>query len=472
MSIKTKTGRNDPCPCGSGRKYKHCHGGAPLAAVPSDDIAEVLQRSLEWLDTLHSREFSNAVRELIFDLFWPDDDLLPEDVDEHTWPMIFMNVNEWLIAQGDIRTGAHWQPTVDLLLGTRGPHLGPKQREFLGKLAETPLRLYHLTDVRPGEGLTLVDAFDDAAVPLEVRERSASRTLKPGQLLGARPIEVDDHLELSGALYPFSPLHASLVLASLDEFIDEHQANVHPEDRPYEIAILIARAWFEQMLLPPPIPAIFDASTGEPLVPTTDHYRIEDREALEARLAACTELEAGDTAVWERIDEDAEGVRRPRLSLRINTRGERIELFCRTQRLADEGRAWFDALAGSTVRHLTREIEDPRGMLAARHRDGPIKPVRGGKADSGPADLSQIDPETMTDLMSQVVRRTYANWADEPIPILDNRSPRELMATPAGLERVKGLLRGYEANEARLAADQGRAPVSFQFLWDALGIRR
>jgi preprotein translocase subunit SecA len=22
-----RTGRNDPCPCGSGKKYKHCHGG-------------------------------------------------------------------------------------------------------------------------------------------------------------------------------------------------------------------------------------------------------------------------------------------------------------------------------------------------------------------------------------------------------------------------------------------------------------
>lgn len=21
-----KVGRNDPCPCGSGRKFKHCHG--------------------------------------------------------------------------------------------------------------------------------------------------------------------------------------------------------------------------------------------------------------------------------------------------------------------------------------------------------------------------------------------------------------------------------------------------------------
>jgi len=23
-----KVGRNDPCPCGSGRKYKHCHGSS------------------------------------------------------------------------------------------------------------------------------------------------------------------------------------------------------------------------------------------------------------------------------------------------------------------------------------------------------------------------------------------------------------------------------------------------------------
>ena len=23
---KGKVGRNDPCPCGSGKKYKHCHG--------------------------------------------------------------------------------------------------------------------------------------------------------------------------------------------------------------------------------------------------------------------------------------------------------------------------------------------------------------------------------------------------------------------------------------------------------------
>jgi uncharacterized protein len=31
-----KVGRNEPCPCGSGKKYKHCHGG-PGAGAPAND---------------------------------------------------------------------------------------------------------------------------------------------------------------------------------------------------------------------------------------------------------------------------------------------------------------------------------------------------------------------------------------------------------------------------------------------------
>ncbi|MGH9717376.1 MAG: SEC-C metal-binding domain-containing protein [Candidatus Acidiferrales bacterium] len=29
-NIKTKIGRNDPCPCGSGKKYKRCCGGLTI----------------------------------------------------------------------------------------------------------------------------------------------------------------------------------------------------------------------------------------------------------------------------------------------------------------------------------------------------------------------------------------------------------------------------------------------------------
>jgi len=32
VHAEEKIGRNDPCPCGSGKKYKKCHGAAAGAA--------------------------------------------------------------------------------------------------------------------------------------------------------------------------------------------------------------------------------------------------------------------------------------------------------------------------------------------------------------------------------------------------------------------------------------------------------
>ena len=83
-----------------------------------------------------------------------------------------------------------------------------------------------------------------------------------------------------------------------------------------------------------------------------------------------------------------------------------------------------------------------------------------------------LDAEALGDAIETVIKRSYANWADEPIPVLQNRTPRQAMQSEPGLERVKGLLRSYEEGEAQQAAQQGRRQISYQFLWDALGLRR
>jgi preprotein translocase subunit SecA len=31
VRTERKVGRNEPCPCGSGRKFKHCHGALQRA---------------------------------------------------------------------------------------------------------------------------------------------------------------------------------------------------------------------------------------------------------------------------------------------------------------------------------------------------------------------------------------------------------------------------------------------------------
>src|ERR1019366_487723 len=44
-----KIGRNDPCPCGSGKKYKHCCGEVQVASVRPVDtsIPETIQAALD-----------------------------------------------------------------------------------------------------------------------------------------------------------------------------------------------------------------------------------------------------------------------------------------------------------------------------------------------------------------------------------------------------------------------------------------
>ena len=60
-----------------------------------------------------------------------------------------------------------------------------------------------------------------------------------------------------------------------------------------------------------------------------------------------------------------------------------------------------------------------------------------------------LDPETLFGAMETMIKRIYANWADEPIPALNGQTPRKAMDSVTGLERVKGLLRSYEDGEAR-----------------------
>ena len=86
------------------------------------------------------------------------------------------------------------------------------------------------------------------------------------------------------------------------------------------------------------------------------------------------------------------------------------------------------------------------------------------------------------------------NWTQRPLPLRQPRPsrmraqsrlrwpgwrstiaralPRQAMQSAPGLERVKGRLRSYEDSETQQAAQQGRQAISYQFLWDALGLRR
>lgn len=464
-----KVGRNEPCPCGSGKKYKQCHG-RPAASASNDDHSGAVGRALEWLDQRHRKAVQAFLDKLIFDDLWPEESPDPQALEDDLWEMVMINSREWLLAHGYLEVKGQPVAVRDLLCGPGGPGLRAGQKAFLQQLADRPLRLYEVTDSRSGQGLMLVDALDQRAEPLFVQERTASQSLRAGALLGTRIVSVGYHYELSGAMYPFTNLYAGALIPVAREFVANLEDEVPAEARALEIAYFIAEHWLANITLPQPMPQMMDASTGEPMLLVTDHFRVVDRDALEAALAASAELERVDDDHWDWPETDEKGVTRSRLSLSFHGGGrhpESVQLFSRTQELADEGRAWFDALAGDSVAYLTREITDPVGAMSA---EGPATPGTAPRGGSGSD--PEIPPEAMSELLTEHIRRHYANWADEPIPALDDRTPRQAMATAAGLERVKGLLRRYEAGEREMANKDGRESISFQFLWDELGISR
>jgi hypothetical protein len=440
----------------------------PLRPCDHEDAARV---AISWLAERHRKGWRNAFVDLL-DHWRPEGPADGGQLDEDGVTMASINAGEWLIARGHIHARGGPREINSYLLGHDGPYLTPGQKAWIAQLRERPLRLYRVTDVRPGEGLTLVDELDAQAEPQAVRERSGSQSARPGMLMGARIMQVGDasdgHRELSGAIYPFGKLHETQVLAQVRQALVGAAAfKLHAENMRDLAEIEIARAWMAQWFEPAPLPQILDAATGDPMLLVTDHYRVRDAVALAAALAAQPDVSGDAQHSWHRDTRGGDGQLRSLAAINPGREADRIEVFYRTQRLADEGRAWFEALAGSAVQHLTREITDAAGSLA---RAGAARAVDAPTSAASPA--SGLPPEVMARAFEQVIHRHYAHWCEETIPALGGLTPRQAIATSTGLERVKGLLREYEDGERRQSAAQARPAVSYQFLWDALGISR
>ena len=275
---------------------------------------------------------------------------------------------------------------------------------------------------------------------------------------------------LSGAIYPFAKLRETQLLAQVRQAIaGAATLKLNAENMRDLAETEIARAWMAQWFKPTPLPQIRDAATGDPMLLVTDHYGVRDAVALAAALAAQPDV-TGDARQGRHRGEtrDGDGQLRSLMAINPGREADGKEVVCRTQRLADENRTWFVALAGSAVQHLTRVITDPAGSLTRAHAGNDDVEAPQSAASPAPAP----PPEALARALKQFIHRHCARWWHETIPALGDLTPRQAITTPAGLERVKGLLREYEDSERRQSAPQSRPPVSYQFLRDALGISR
>lgn len=423
--------------------------------------------AVTWLSSLHRKGWQNAFFNLYQDLLSEEEREKLAALDQETVQSIEINMIDWLLAEGEIHARGGIRRINDYLLSPAGPRLNAAQRDWLQQMGQRPLRLYDVTDVVRGQQMTLCDALDKDAEPMVVRERSGTQNLKPGDLLGCRILRAENHFEMSGSAYLFTLLTGPGVLLRLRE---HRQALGQQLDAPRKIGLMMMVEWLQQWLVPAPMPTLIDHYSGEPMKMITDHYRVNDEVALAQALVTQPDIEGDRQEGWSRIMDCTDGQVRARVHLNPGKKPDQIELFYRTQRYADEGRVWFEALVGASVTFVKRKVQVPADVMAAAQK--PAGQISSKKGKPSSALAPKLDAATMAQVMTTFIHDSYAHWADEPIPALDHKTPRQAIKTAAGLERVKGLLRSYEASEAAQAAQQGRTEISYDFLWKALGLTR
>jgi hypothetical protein len=367
---------------------------------------------------------------------------------------------EWLLADGSLLIRGREHCVAELLLGHGGPLFSAEQREWLELLTSTPLGLYEVAAVVSGQSLSLRDILFPQQAPVLVREKAGSRDAVRLDLIAARILPVDDHHELSGAVYAI-PRHRSLDLVAELRHEIQGLAPESPEVKEI-LSVIVPSYWLGLFTSSFEIPQIVDHSTGDPILLITDYYRVKDWAALERVLSGETDVEGNRSDGWARFFEGDDGLQRTRLTINPARRPDLVKVSYRTQKHADEGRPWFEAVAGPAVAFRSREIADPKGMLSQAH-PGAIQET---------AVKDEIPPEVIGEAIEKTIWKPYADWADQPIHALDGRTPREAIQTPDGLEQVKFLLHTYEHGEAQQAKAQERPAVSYEFLWQELGITR
>ncbi len=423
--------------------------------------------AVHWLSTLHRKGWQNAFTHLYQKLLSEGDLVLLAELDADVIQSIEVNTIEWLLAEGDIHARGGIQRINDYVISPAGPRLNAPQRDWIAQLGQRPLRLYDVTDVVQGQQMTLCDALDKEAEPIVVRERAGTQNLKPGDLLGCRIMREGEHFQMSGAAYLFALLTRQGLLSMARELEKNTGLQL---DAPKEMGLLILREWLQLWLQPLPMPTLIDHYSGEPMKMITDHYHVEDELALAQALATQSDVEGDRQEGWSRLMDCTDGQLRARVHINPSKKSNQLELFYRTQKYADEGRVWFEALVGKSATFVKRKVEEAADAMSKAQKQAAMTSSSSSKSSSALA--PSLDAATMSQLMSKMIHDSYAKWADEPIPALDHKTPRQAIRTSAGLERVKGLIRSYEAGEASQSRQQGRTEISYDFLWASLGLTR
>ncbi|KAA8957673.1 SEC-C domain-containing protein, partial [Mycobacterium sp.] len=405
-------GRNEPCWCGSGRKYKKCHLGREQLPLP------------ERVGWLYGKAAQHVLvggwTDLLIEVGFERGRYAGEDPDA-----LVDALGDPLVLDAVLFEGGAFADFV----AVRGSLLPDDERLLAEQWLLVQRSVFEVEQVRPGQGLTVRDVRTGDIH--EVRERSASRQLKPGQLICARAVPDGQGMQFFGGIEP-------VALHERDELVEL----LDSQPDPVMLVAALSRRFAPPLLV---------NTEGDPLAICEATVRIGDPAGIEAAL--------DDT--YDRVDDEqpprwfehviTDGLQRIRATLLLD--GDTVRVEANSDQRMDRVLATLARLdpAMSVLEDSRRPLRDAREAAELAKQ----LPVTGQGA------LDPDDPE-LAGFLDEVIRGYETRWLDEPLPALNGHTPRQAADDPTRRGDVIKLLDSFPAGAAArggMDADRLRAAL-------------
>ncbi len=426
-----KVGRNDPCPCGSGRKYKKCH--LPLQEQERS-ISRGDRHPLHDLDASLSHEL---IEFALVRFGFESRDFTRDFVDASA--VLQLSV-PWSLYHYQVEGAS----VAEWYLKEQRTRLSRPRRTWLVAQLASWLSVWEVVDIEAGGILTLRDLLSDER--RSVPDSLASETLVARDAILARVVDHDDASLLCGVHpHPLPPLEADEVVRRARGRLRRKRSVPVERLRDEAFGRYLIRRWEEAVegydRLSSVMPELHNTD-GDPLLLTTDHYRLTpgSRPSVEKQLGTLEDIQVPDAnedpAVYvflrsgnqQHSDWESTVLGQARVS------DTTLRLESNSRQRADALRRSVEAACGERIKHRAREHADP---LSSKAETIPPDPV-----DEPPT------PEERQ-LFLDFKERHYDDWLDQPLPALEGKTPREAVRTKKGRASVDVLLKDMENNEQR-----------------------
>jgi hypothetical protein len=462
-------GRNDPCHCGSGRKYKHCCLATDQRAQqsPDDVIWRRVRRANEGFPRLMARFVADVYGAAAVDEAWSEFTLWNEDEFDAESPLgaIFLPwfYHRWVpdpLEDTCIDDAAlHLRTPTSQLLEQRGAGLDPLLRRYLAACLEAPFGFHEILEVQAGRGFRTREVI--TGEEHAVLERSASQTMEPGDIVYGQLVPIDGIVMLEACSPYVIPPADKLSLIELREFIQSGRPGepLHPEilDE-FDMELRELYLTLIGRILDPQAPVltntdgelvvpqrvVFDIDSADDAWLVLQHLAGDDAEALAAAAAAERRADGALARLefsWVRAGNAMHANWNNTVLGRIEIEAGRLTGEVNSVERGQRFRGLVEAALGAGARLRSLETVAPSAEVAEE----------GGPSGHEPGEAAAIEdsPEVQAHL-SRFLAAHYEDWLTAEIPALGHRRPIDAVADPVGREQVHALLRQMERDSRRM----------------------